>query len=354
MHALNKPCENCHKPMNGGVYRASHICPHCAHDHGGGKVKAHRSSQVQSVSDLETASNSENYSNLDVASQSDFDPVAETTATVEENSLEENWPTDSYQVDEVEDAQDDASYQAPIEASADKAFDEVAAFVAEEPELAEEADRAPEQDNSAHTHAIDTRVEPVDEKVLAQQQEFDRLDYPEVSVGTASLQHEAAVEEDHDHEEIELGLPASTAPDEFEPRKKVEPAIRDTASVKTPKKADVVVLTSKSVEEQHPHSIVKKLKFECALNIKLTPDLFKNGKFIGNKSDKFLAALKQGQKHVLSKLRQEAEKLGANVVSNVSVKNSIRGVDKKTASILVTATGTSIKKVESAFDTADI
>lgn len=33
MRALQKPCQNCHKPMNGGVYRAPHICPYCGFDH---------------------------------------------------------------------------------------------------------------------------------------------------------------------------------------------------------------------------------------------------------------------------------------------------------------------------------
>ena len=38
MQSLQKLCQNCHKPMNGGVYRASHICPHCFFEHEGGKA----------------------------------------------------------------------------------------------------------------------------------------------------------------------------------------------------------------------------------------------------------------------------------------------------------------------------
>lgn len=39
MESLSKPCQNCHKPMNGGVYRAAHTCPHCLFEHEGGRTR---------------------------------------------------------------------------------------------------------------------------------------------------------------------------------------------------------------------------------------------------------------------------------------------------------------------------
>ncbi len=37
MQYLLKPCQECHQPMNGGVYRSAHVCPHCGFRHDGGK-----------------------------------------------------------------------------------------------------------------------------------------------------------------------------------------------------------------------------------------------------------------------------------------------------------------------------
>lgn len=33
MESLNNPCQNCQSPMNGGIYRMPHVCPHCLFVH---------------------------------------------------------------------------------------------------------------------------------------------------------------------------------------------------------------------------------------------------------------------------------------------------------------------------------
>lgn len=195
MESLVKPCQSCHKPMNGGVYRAPHICPHCLFEHEGGKSRM-RSASVKAV-----------------------------------------------------------------------------AVTAREPEqLAAAADTA---------------------------------------------------------ENYEAVAQQTTAPEAKEAK-------------------EGVVLTSKSADEYALLEIIDELVAECALNIELTPDLFKDGKFIGTKSNKIKAAFVQAKKHALSQLRQEAQEQGANIVTDVAVKNTIKGIDKKNARVVVKATGTSAFTEQSA------
>lgn len=57
MESLSRPCQNCHKPMNGGVYRAPHTCPHCLFEHEGGKTRTRgRRQTVAEATPLSTAS----------------------------------------------------------------------------------------------------------------------------------------------------------------------------------------------------------------------------------------------------------------------------------------------------------
>jgi uncharacterized protein YbjQ (UPF0145 family) len=42
MESLARTCHKCHKNMNGGLYRAAHVCPHCLHEHDWGKTKTKR------------------------------------------------------------------------------------------------------------------------------------------------------------------------------------------------------------------------------------------------------------------------------------------------------------------------
>lgn len=42
MKGFLKTCQNCNKPMNGGLYRAAHVCPHCMFVHAGGKTSSRK------------------------------------------------------------------------------------------------------------------------------------------------------------------------------------------------------------------------------------------------------------------------------------------------------------------------
>lgn len=182
MESLSRPCQNCHKPMNGGVYRASHICPHCLCEHEGGSSRARRKQRKHTV-----------------APQAVSQPIA------------------------------------------------------------------------------------------------------------AKL-HETAAQR----------------------RESPSPAPAGTNSV---------ALSSRSAGEHGVVETVKEISAECVLKIKVTPDLFSDGKFLGAKSEKVRAALAQGRKHVLAQLRQKAQGLEANLVSDVAVNNAIKKADNQNLNVVVQATG---------------
>ncbi|HEY7772061.1 MAG TPA: heavy metal-binding domain-containing protein [Marinagarivorans sp.] len=125
---------------------------------------------------------------------------------------------------------------------------------------------------------------------------------------------------------------------------KAEAAIKASkASAKsTPVGDDAVVLTTKSSKEQTVLALMDEVSSECVLTVALTPDLFNNGKFIGQKSAVVKAALKQGKQDALTQLRQAAHDLDANMVTDVAVKNSMKMVSTESAKIIVTATGNAI------------
>lgn len=106
-----------------------------------------------------------------------------------------------------------------------------------------------------------------------------------------------------------------------------------------PRQIVPVVLTTKSSSEQTILESLDEVTAECVLNLKVTPDLISNGKFIGTKSEKVRAALEQGKKHVLSQLRQKAQERGANIVTDVAVKNAVKTTDSQSVKIVVKATG---------------
>lgn len=194
MESLSKPCQNCHKPMNGGVYRAPHICPHCLCEHEGGSSRARRKQRKLTAVPRETH------------------PTAPSSAT-------------------------------------------------NVPETAVQAQDRPD-------------VEPANEPV-----------------------------------------------------------------VNTPVSPGTVALSSRSADEHGAVEIVKEITAECVLKIKVTPDLFSDGKFLGARSEKVRAALAQGRKHVLTQLREEAQNLAANLVSDVAVNNAIKKADSQNLNVVVQATG---------------
>lgn len=187
MESLNKPCQKCNKPMNGGVYRASHICPHCLCEHEGGSRRARRKQQK-----------------LTAVSEAVAESVAAPAATLQETP----------------------------------------------------------------------------------------------------------------------------------PQRQENPA---TASA--PVSLNGVALSSRPADEHGVVESVEEITAECVLKIKVTPDLFSDGKFLGAKSEKVRAALAQGRKHVLAQLRQKAQSLEANLVSDVAVNNAIKKADNQNLNIVVQATG---------------
>ncbi len=191
MQLLNKPCQNCHKPMNGGVYRASHICPHCLCEHEGGSRRARRKQQKLAGAPRNIA----------------------------------------------------PQHVAP-------------SVVAQLPEATRQ-----NQESPAATPG-----------------------YEAVAPGA-------------------------------------------------------VALSSKPADEYGAVTTVKAITAECVLKIKATPDLFSDGKFLGTKSETVRAALAQGRKHALAQLREKAQSLDANLVSDVAVNNAIKKADSQNLNIIVQATG---------------
>lgn len=208
MESLLKPCENCHKPMNGGIYRASHICPHCLYEHAGGKVRRHKKNHISQINNADTT----------------------VPATCETPDIE-----------------------------APNNFEEVA----------------------EHVH----------------QEEAYQVEHYE--------------EEQYEEERVE---------------DKVVPMAE-------------FVLTKSSAKDYDIIEELGQLHSDCSLHIELTPALFENGKFIGARSEKVKAALLQGKKHALIELKQKALSLGANIVSNVEVKNTVKAAEGKKAQITVKASG---------------
>lgn len=117
--------------------------------------------------------------------------------------------------------------------------------------------------------------------------------------------------------------------------------VEEVTAVEPPPRAQPapVVLTTKPLSEQTVLESLEEVTAECVLNLKVTPDLISNGKFIGAKSEKVKAALEQGKRHVLSQLRQKAQERGANIVTDVSVKNAVKTTDSQSVKIIVKASG---------------
>lgn len=219
MDYLTKTCLKCHQAMNGGVYRATHLCPHCFFEHDGGKKKRRKKSAAI-ASDADTLRNK----------------IVQTEAVV-----------------------------------------------------------------AGATH----EVADVGQVAASTRQ---------VAAGTMQVEEIYA-------DEVEAAEEVAAA--EPPPRVPVAP----------------VVLTTKSLSEQTVLESLEEVTAECVLNLKVTPDLISNGKFIGAKSEKVKAALEQGKRHVLSQLRQKAQGRGANIVTDVSVKNAVKTTDAQSVKIIVKASG---------------
>ncbi len=239
MEALLKPCQSCHKPMNGGMYRAPNVCPHCNFEHEGLGRKKNRKVSLKAVS----------------KAPSDAVIADDNNAAVPLN--------EQYGVEEIE----------PESATPNESVQEVQAAEADA------AEAAPTETAEAVESSTADASEAVSEPAKAAEVEVD----PEV--------------------------------------------------------LSKIVLSGKPLSEHTIAATLDDVTANCVLNLKLTPDLFEDGKFLGAKADKVQAALKQGRKHVLAQLRAKAYDGGANLVAGVVVKNAIKAVDNKTAKITVQAKG---------------
>ena len=77
--------------------------------------------------------------------------------------------------------------------------------------------------------------------------------------------------------------------------------------------------------------------------VAITPDMISDGKFTGSKSETVQNALKQARQNALAELREEASRLGANLVEAVEVKSGLKLADKQNAKVSVKATGQAVQ-----------
>lgn len=244
MAALSKPCDNCNKPMNGGVYRAPHICPHCLHAHED-RMKKNRRSSRQIGAKLKNTQTEK--------------PVA--------------------------------------------------------PPIAAQAQAASKPAK---------RTEPVF------QTQLPVIDVEEASATPAQRQEPS----------IDIASTTTAQPSaRLQPAKVSKSPAR--SGVAKPMHRDAVVLTTRSGEDQNIINVIDEIAVESIMSIELTADLFdEGGKFIGVKSEKVKAALAQGKKNALVDLRKKAKKLGGNLVTFVSVKNTVKAAQANSVNIIVRASGT--------------
>ena len=103
-----------------------------------------------------------------------------------------------------------------------------------------------------------------------------------------------------------------------------------------------VALTTEPSHDQLVIKLLDEINATSVLHVELTPDLFINGKFAGTKSPKVQSVLKQGKKDVLEQMQKAALDLGANTVADIEVKNAMKMIDKNSAKITVSASGTAL------------
>ena len=129
----------------------------------------------------------------------------------------------------------------------------------------------------------------------------------------------------------------------------VKKVIKKTAAVNKPSPGQrSIAISAKPSSSFNDHIPMKKLQTKCALKFALSPDMFAEGKFIGSKHKVVLAAMNQGKKKCLDKLRESAMNSGAQVVADVNVKTNVEFIDKTSAKLCVSSFGTALStnKVE--------
>lgn len=301
--------------MNGGVYRASHLCPHCFFEHAGGKASRRASfAKANVMAEVPQDDLAEN----DLVSSNDLvnSKAAEAVnveATAEVKTVEAKKTTvGAVQVSNVhpfsaDAVSDEVPLQAPAATKGTK-IEQTKEALAQKP-LAE----------NITAHQAKAVVEP---GTLKQKQE------PKKQVEPKPVKQDI-------------------------PRVEKATVLQQTSSYKEPKldigkrarsKADQsLALSTKPVSDQEVVAILDDVTAECVLNVELTPDLFTKGKFTGAKSEKIKAALLQGKKNALSALRDKARDMDANMVAGISIKNSMKAIgEKNIANVTVKASGVAL------------
>lgn len=255
MHALSKTCQHCNKPMNGGLYRASHVCPHCLFEHAGGRKSKKR---------------------VPINTQTSKQPHSTATLTASKQSMPQE----------------------------------------------------PQENVSPEELPAAAKKVPTPEACISKASSPEALN---TQGSTSKVNSEAKVSSTPVPNASKTNASVPDAPI----RTSIKPKSKNSINSK-------VTLTAEPSHEQMVIRLFDEISATSILHIELTPDLFINGKFAGTKSPKIQASLKQGKKDVLGQIQKTALDLGANTVADIEVKNGMKMVDKKSAKITVTASGTAL------------
>lgn len=112
------------------------------------------------------------------------------------------------------------------------------------------------------------------------------------------------------------------------------------------KPAEVKLVGKDAVDQRTIAENFGELKTESQNTFAITPNMFSNGKFVGSKLNAFQESYNHAKKDALQQLRRDAAVMGANTVSDVAIKYSVKDLDGKAAQVLVKASGLALIQKE--------
>ncbi len=284
--------------MNGGLYRASHICPHCRFEHPNGK-KTPKGTLQQSVIPPEPIS----------ASAHIAEPAITPATTESVAAIATPKPTT-------------ATTPAPAKPA-----------------------------NPKPTLAVTPTAKPAAPATVKPKTALATVSKPTAKTGSApklSASNASSATQATNSPQAQAATQAAktdAASIKAAQAKPVLASMRVPAHAPKPKLKKTGVNVALTANPSHELNILKlfeEVSATCVLNIELTADLFIKGKFAGVKSPKIQATLNQGKKDALGQLRKTAQDLGANVVADIEVKNAMKMVDQHRANITVNISGTAL------------
>ncbi len=295
--------------MNGGVYRASHLCPHCFFEHAGGKASKRGASLVKAMAS---------------SAKVDATPNELVEGGVAVNA-------------EVAKAEKDKSVSNVHEFSSSSPNNDESPLEAVSAAAVATQEQAAVQKVDAQEAKTARKPEPIEQKPVQQSKPVKQQ--PVQGKAQGKVQEKKAVQQ---QKPVKQDLPkvkktATVKPLSFE-EPKLDIGKRVRAQANQP-----IALNTKPVSDQNVVAILDDVTAECVLNVELTPDLFTKGKFTGAKSERIKAALLQGKKNALAELREKARDMDANMVAGIAIKNSMKAIDEKTAAnVTVKASGVAL------------